>query len=70
MALYYVGTVNLYGTPDNPHVTATVRRVSDVARLGNVIAWSGTTHLELPPVQSPRAWLGEALAEWRDRLVR
>lgn len=67
--LYYVGTINLYGTPGNQHVTSTVRRVSDVARLGNIIAWQGTTALELPPVQSPRAWLTEALAEWQHRLV-
>lgn len=69
MSLYYVGAITLYGTPGNQHVTSTVYRVSDVARLGKVIAWSGSTSLELPPVQSPRAWLTEALAEWRDRLV-
>ena len=67
MTLYYVGTLNLYGTPDNPRVSAAVRRVSDAARIGNVIAWQGTTGLEVPPIQNPRAWLEAALEQWRQR---
>jgi hypothetical protein len=64
MALYYLGTVNVWGSPSNPRVTATVRRVSTEARIGNIIVWSGTKFLELPESRSPRRWLEEGLEAW------
>jgi len=67
MTLYYVGQIVAYQSPENPRINACVRRVSDSQRIGNVIAWQGTKYLELPPLQSPRAWLEEALREWLDQ---
>ena len=62
--LYYLGSVNCFGAPENPRISAIVRRVSTNTHLGNVIVWSGTTHLELPKEAQPRAWLREALEDW------
>lgn len=68
MSLYYVASLTAWGDTRDPRLSARVYRVSDTVRLGSVIAWSGSKALELPPLQSPRAWLEEALAQWKRQL--
>lgn len=67
MGLYYVASITAYGTEKNPRIHGTVWRCSDVVRLGQITAWSGTRALEVPPVQNPRAWLEAALEQWRQQ---
>lgn len=59
--LYRVGTVNVFGTEDNPRITAAVRLCSDIVVLTQRPIWTARVPLVPPTTQSPREWLLEAL---------
>jgi hypothetical protein len=64
MTLYYLGTLTVFGRPENPRVSAMVRRVSTDVRIGNQTVWSATRYLELPETRTPKLWLTESLEDW------
>jgi hypothetical protein len=65
--LYYLGSLTVYGTPDDPRISARVWRVSDTTRLGRVEVFSATKCLELPQTATPRWWLEESAERWLRR---
>lgn len=62
--LYRVATVTVFGTPERPRITWTVRLCSDIVVLGGRPIETGRAPIELPTEHSPREWLRAALEQF------